>query len=487
MNGRITIVGLGSGTEDQLSLGIYKMLKHSKQLYLRTKVHPVVAFLEEEGISYQSFDYLYDSLSDYEKVYQEIANTLISLVLDGDSLVYAVSGHPMVAERSVQNLIKLGKEQGVEVDVLGGESFLDTFFARLHIDPIEGFLFLNGEGILYKDLDPSKHTVIAQVYDQWVASDLKLTLMELYPDDYKVLIASNLGMGEQEIIKEIPLYELDRHPEEFHHLSSLFIPKAQSGKIYEPTFSRLEEIIKILRSPDGCPWDRAQTHQSIRKNLIEETYELIETIDDLDLEHMIEELGDVLLQVMLHSQIASDDGYFGIHDVISQLNQKLIRRHPHVFGEEKAEQAEEAYLHWEQIKQQEKGNKKRESFLDGIPQDLPTIMKAYKLQKKAAKVGFDWEKREDVYLKIEEEIHELREAPVEHQLDELGDVLFAIINLARFMDIDPEQALASTNRKFIRRFNYIEQKLKENEKPIEQASLAEMEEYWNEAKQKLEE
>ncbi|OEG00299.1 nucleoside triphosphate pyrophosphohydrolase [Vulcanibacillus modesticaldus] len=487
MGGKITIIGLGSGNEDQLSLGIYKLLKNTKNLYLRTRIHPVVDFLKKERIAFKTFDYLYDTLTDYDQVYSRIASSLIGEASTGKSLVYAVPGHPMVAERSVQYILQRGEEQNVSVNVLGGESFLDTAFSRLQIDPIEGLLFLNGETLTLSDLNPTKNTIIGQVYNQWVASEVKLTLMEIYPDEMPIYITSNLGIIGEEVIKKVPLYELDHNPEDFHHLSSLFIPKVKDEKILERNFSRLVEIVQILRSPNGCPWDRKQTHQSIRKNLIEETYELVETIDEMDMEHMEEELGDVLLQVMLHSQIAEEEGFFNIYDVIQQLNQKLVRRHPHVFGDENANEAEEALEHWHQIKQQEKIDKGKQSnsILDGIPKDLPAILKAYKLQKKAAKVGFDWTEITDVYKKIQEEFEEVKSADKSNQMEELGDLLFAVVNLARFMKIDPEEALAKTNTKFIKRFNYIENKLKELNIPIEEASLELMEKYWIESKSRL--
>lgn len=486
MNGKITIVGLGSGSEDQLSLGTYRILKNNEVIYLRTRVHPVVSFLEQERVQFKTFDDLYDTLTEYDEVYHKIATTLIEQAESGISVVYAVPGHPMVAEKSVQNLLKTGKEKDIEIEVKGGESFLDTLFSRLNIDPIEGFIFLNGETMVRDDLDPKKNTVIGQVYHQWVASEVKLTLMEVYPDDFPVWIISNLGMLNEETMKPIPLSELDHHPGEFHHLSSVFVPRVtDNDRVFDRLFDRLVEIVQILRGPDGCPWDRAQTHQSIRKNLIEETYELAETIDEMDIDHMIEELGDVMLQVMLHSQIADDEGYFNIFDVIEQLNQKLVRRHPHVFGDEKAERAEEALQHWHKMKQKEKedaGKQKPSSVLEGIPKDLPAILKAYKLQKKAASVGFDWTEIEDVFAKIEEEYREVKEAAADQQMDEIGDLLFAVINLARFMKIDPEEALAKTNQKFIQRFRYIEQKLEVKNIPIEEASLELMEQFWNEAK-----
>ena len=486
MNGKIIVVGLGAGNEDQLSLGIYKILTNQKSdIYLRTREHPVVSFLDEEGVVYETFDMLYDTLKDYDQVYQEIARILIEKAGQGKQVIYAVPGHPMVAEKSVQYLIDA--QDKVNLEILGGESFLDAVFTSLQIDPVEGFLFLNGEEIKREDIQPTKHMIISQVYDQWVASEVKLTLMEVYPDEWPVVIASNLGIKGSESVKEIPLYQLDYNPEEFHHLSSVFVRKTDRQKIIHSQFSKLVEVINTLRSPNGCPWDRAQNHQSIRKNLIEEMYELLETIDQLDMDHMKEELGDVLLQVMLHSQFAAEDGYFHIYDVIKDLNDKLVRRHPHVFGNEEAEKEEEAFLHWEKIKEQEReeqGKEERQSILDGIPKGIPEILRAYKLQSKAAKVGFDWDDIEEVYRKIEEEIQEIKQATPDEQKSEIGDLLFAAVNLARFMKVDPEAALAMTNHKFKQRFHYIEEQIKQKQLTLGEVSLEVMDQLWNEAKEK---
>lgn len=485
MRGNITIVGLGSGNEDQLSLGILKILKKTEHLYLRTNIHPVVDFLDAEGITYKTYDYLYESLKEYEQVYLKIAQDIVGKAIAGISIVYAVPGHPMVAEKSVQNIIDMGKTENISVEIMGGESFLDTLFSRMHIDPIEGFLFLNAENTEIKDIDPTKNIVIGQVYNNFIASDIKLTLMELYPDEFTITIASNLGIPGKETMKQVQLYKLDHNPDEFHHLSSLFIPKTLDSKVLDKRFSKSIEIVKILRGPDGCPWDKAQTHQTIRKNMIEEAYELVETIDLMDVNHMVEELGDVLLQVLLHAQIGEDEGYFNINDVISELNKKLIRRHPHVFTDVKVSSPEEALREWDKIKKVEKknGTNKRESALDGVPKDLPVMYYAYKLQKKAAKVGFDWDNVKDVYAKIYEELDEVISASEkEEQMQELGDLMFAIINLARFYNVDPEEALMMTNRKFVKRFNFIEKKLLEENISIDNASLQLMEKYWNSAK-----
>lgn len=247
-------------------------------------------------------------------------------------------------------------------------------------------------------------------------------------------------------------------------------------------FQELVDIVEKLRKE--CPWDREQTNQSIKNNLIEEAYELFEAIEKNDEKAMIEELGDVLLQVVFHSQIKKDEGKFNINDVIENLIEKLIRRHPHVFGEVKYEELEgEDHLKkWETIKQKEK---ERESILEGIPERMPALMRAVKVQKRMAKVGFDWENPQQVWEKVEEEINELKNAKNKEEIEhEIGDVLIAITNLARTYGVDPEEALHKSIDRSIRRFQYIEKKAKENNKDIKEMPLDDMEYYWQEAKNK---
>src|SRR5699024_8502845 len=253
------------------------------------------------------------------------------------------------------------------------------------------------------------------------------------------------------------------------------------------TFARLKEIIATLRSPEGCPWDRKQTHESLREYAIEEVYELIDAIDEQDDEGIVEELGDVLLQVMLHSQIGEDDGYFTIYDVIKAISDKMIHRHPHVFADTTADTVDQVYKKWDLIKQEEKGEQ-RKLILDGVPKSLSSLARAYKLQKKAAKVGFDWTDVNDIWAKLNEEIQEVNEAIQVENRDEiekeLGDILFVLANLSRYYKINPEVALNRTNQKFIYRFSYMEQQLREQGEAIDQATLEEMDYYWDQAKRR---
>ncbi|AIQ10636.1 bifunctional methyltransferase/pyrophosphohydrolase YabN [Paenibacillus durus] len=493
MSAILTVVGLGSGNPDRLTLGIVNKLRTASKVYVRTKEHPVMQALEELGVDSQSFDTLYESFSSFPEVYEAITKKLLEEARLGNEdteIVYAVPGHPMVAESAVSKLRLLCAEEGIRLDILGGESFLDEAFVRLGFDPIEGFQLLDASGITRSQLRPELHTLIGQVYDTFTASEAKLCLMELYPPEYEVTIGHALGVEGEERIVKVPLYELDRQ-EGYGNLSLIYIPADRSESLRNRTFDRLHEIVGILRSPGGCPWDREQTHDSLRKNLIEETYEVLETIDEDDPEHMKEELGDLLLQIMLHSQMEEELGTFTVFDVIEGLSGKLIFRHPHVFGDKDAKDAESALQNWEGMKAEEKRRKgikpEAESALSGVPRDLPALMKAYKLQKKASKVGFDWDNTQDVLAKIAEELDELKEAinagaPAEEQMLELGDLLFAATNAARFIEADPEEALTRTNRKFVERFQYIERRLQDKGVSPKDSSLEEMEALWQEAK-----
>jgi len=254
-------------------------------------------------------------------------------------------------------------------------------------------------------------------------------------------------------------------------------------------FEELVQVMKILHGPDGCPWDREQTHESLKPYLIEEAYEVIEAIDSGSDEHLIEELGDVLLQVVFHAEIADREGRFTIEDVIRVIIEKLKRRHPHVFGDAVVSDSGQVIKNWEEIKRREKREKKEGgSVLDGLPGSLPALIKARRIQEKVSRVGFDWERTEEVMLKVEEELRELKEASRKNDREaieeELGDLLFAVANLARFVSLCPEDALKKTIDKFRKRFQYIERELPKRGKKLGEASLEEMDKLWEEVKKK---
>ena len=479
--GVLTIVGLGPGASEHLSLETLKALADAPVVRLRTAVHPAVAELDRRGIRYETFDECYEEGATFEAVYRRIADACLALAQTTD-LVYAVPGSPLVAEETVRLLRKLAPEAGVELNICPAMSFLDVLYTKAEIDP--------GEGLVVADaLRPETYAglrlpiIITQVYSRHVASEVKLTLMDVFPDDWPVKLLLRLGLPD-ETVRVIPLYELDRQ-QDIDHLSTLYVPpltKETTTFDLQP----LQEVLATLRSPGGCPWDVLQTHSSLRRYLLEEVYEALEAIDDEDAEGLCEELGDVLLQVVFHARIAEESGAFTMQDVIDTVVEKMIRRHPHVFGDIQVEDAAEVVVNWEAIKKREKaGSRKR--VLDGISKGLPSLLRANKLQAKTAKVGFDWANIEPVWGKVDEELAELRQALAgedrTRQEEEGGDVLFAIVNLLRWAGIEPETALHGTNDRFAKRFEHVEDCVLKSGRPWKTFSLEELDCFWNEAKQ----
>ncbi|WP_407272588.1 nucleoside triphosphate pyrophosphohydrolase [Radiobacillus sp. PE A8.2] len=479
MTNKIEVIGLGAGDLNQLPLGIYRKLTRSnKAIHVRTIDHPVVTSLTDEGVSFIAYDSIYEENQSFEVVYEQIVQQLIKAA-EQEDIIYAVPGHPMLAEKTVQLLLE---QQAVTIDITGGQSYLDALFTSLRVDPIDGFQFVDGTSFKRNQLNYQNHIIFCQVYDAFVASEVKLALLEDLPPEHLVTIAEAVGSDEEKL-KTIPLVELDQFGE-LNNLTSIYIPPVSTEDLNHQFF-RLREVIADLRGPDGCPWDKKQTHQSLRKYLIEEAYEFIDAVDELDDEGMIEEIGDVLLQVMLHSQIGEDEGFFTVDDVIKSITDKMIRRHPHVFGNELANTAEDVLVNWEQIKKQEKGSSPK-SLLDNIPKSLPQLLIAEEIQKQAAKVGFDWDDPAPIWDKIIEELDEVKlainngnKSEIE---SELGDVLFAIVNLTRYYKVNPELAIRQTNQKFKRRFTYMEQEIKKNQVEMNDLTLEQLDEYWNQAK-----
>lgn len=261
---------------------------------------------------------------------------------------------------------------------------------------------------------------------------------------------------------------------------SLYLWPKNRHKMTGQKFQELYEVMLRLRKE--CPWDKEQTHDSIKAATLEETHELIEAIDEKDYNEMKSELGDLLLHILFHSVIAAEEKNFNINDVIDSIKEKLIRRHPHVFGDVKVNGTKEILKNWEEIKLSEG----RTSVLEGVPKNLPSLARAFRLQEKASKVGFDWDKKEDVWKKLIEEIEEMHQMEINGNQDkleqELGDVFFAMTNYARFLGINPENALRRTNEKFITRFQYVEKKIKDTGKSLSESTLKEMDHYWEESK-----
>ncbi|MBS5968583.1 MAG: nucleoside triphosphate pyrophosphohydrolase [Clostridium perfringens] len=478
----LKIMGLGPGAYEALTIGALKELKNNKNIYFRTEKHPTVDFLKDEGIKFESYDHAYEKYDSFDDVYKYIAEDLITKIKDDEDLIYAVPGHPLVAEKSVVNLIELCKENNIQYEVLPAVSFVDAMMEALQVDPIEGVKIIDAFDMKNQILDKRVGTIITQVYNNFIASEVKLRLLEGYEDNTEIIFVRAAGVEGLESIRKIPLYELDWQ-EDIDYLTSIYIPKDLGNK---KDFQDLLDIIETLRNPGGCPWDREQTHESLKSALLEECYEVIDAIENEDEDALIEELGDVLLQVVFHASIGKEDGYFDIMDVIGGISNKMINRHPHVFGNEEANTSEQVLVNWDEIKKEEKGIKTLTEEMQNIAKSLPATTRAYKVQKKAKKVGFDWDDVNCAMDKVKEELNEIKEVYNCEDKSiiegEVGDLLFACINVARFLEVDGELALDKTIKKFIKRFSYIENEAIKNNKNLKDMTLEEMDKLWEEAK-----
>lgn len=470
---RIIILGLGTGKK-QLTQEARKAILHGRPLYLRTRKHPVASYLTGKGVRYRTFDYIYRRSPDFKSVYRRIARRIVRTALIQGCVYYAVPGHPSVGEETIVHIRKLARRLNIDIKEIPGVSFLGSAFSALGIDLLEGTTVIDALEIS-KIKEPScHHLILAQVYNRPVASRVKLKLLEMYPPGFRVAIIHRTGMRGEKVIR-LPLYALDRH--EFDHYTSVYIPPAIHGGL-----KGLVEIMAGLRGPGGCPWDRRQDHFSLRQYLVEETYEVIAAIEKRDDELLQEELGDLLLQVVFHSQIAHEEGRFDLNQVIEGISQKLIRRHPQVFKD--SPYYISRGMSWEEIKISEKGLSPGDRYWPG--DGLPALLASYKVQKKAAELGFDWPDFKGAADKLAEEARELIDAyhkGVSGKIEEeFGDFLFAAVNAARFLKVNPEMALGKAVRKFISRFNHILNKVEESGRPINEFSLDELDRWWEEAK-----
>lgn len=480
--GKIIIVGLGPGPFGCMSLETWDVLSKASCLLLRTAIHPTVDELQARGVVFESYDAFYEQGNDFESIYAAIADDVVERAAQVGEVVFAVPGSPMVAEKTVGMIRSLAKSRNMSVSVLPGMSFFELLCNRLGVDPQQGMTLVDAQEVDMLPPDLQTGLVATQVFSSYVASELKLSLMERMTDETEVIVARHLGLPDESVLS-MPLFELDRQSG-FDHLTSVYVPQQ---KLPQQRFelAPVVDVMARLRSQDGCLWDIEQTHSSLRRYIIEEVYEVLEAIDEKDAEHLCEELGDLLLQIVFHARMAEEAGEFGMQDVVDTVAKKLIRRHPHVFGDISVRDAAEVVLNWDAIKQREK-TAQPGSAIDGIPKGMPALMRANKLQMKAAKVGFDWDEIAPVWDKVAEELAELREAEASGDKakmeDELGDVIFAVVNLGRFLGVEAEVALNGTNNKFTRRFQQVEDDVRKKGLKWQDLDLKAMDEMWESVK-----
>jgi tetrapyrrole methylase family protein / MazG family protein len=478
----ITLLGLGPGDPELLTRQAWRILEQSSEVYLRTRQHPVVDGLPA-GVQVHSFDHLYEGGESFEAVYAQIVEEVLRLGRRPQGVVYAVPGHPFIAETTGPEIARRAREEGLPVQVVEGLSFLEPLSAAIGQDLFPQTVLLDALELAAAHVPTfptHQAAVIAQIHSRVVASDLKLTLNTLYPDDHPVLLVHAAGTRQQ-AVEKLALYEIDRSTQ-IGLLTALYLPPLGRETAFEPFL----EVVAHLRAPQGgCPWDKEQTHLSLRSGMLEETYELLHAIDTGDEDGMREELGDLLMNILLQAQIAADEGEFTIADVLAGIHTKIVGRHPHVFGDIQLQGVTGVLQNWERLKEKERAQKGKQqaSLLDGVNVALPALLQAEAYQKRAARVGFDWPDIQGVLDKMEEELREVHAATDgPERASEIGDLLFAVTNLARWYKVDPESALRECNARFRQRFGHIEAVARSRGKSVADLSLDEMEVLWQEAK-----
>jgi tetrapyrrole methylase family protein/MazG family protein len=354
MSAKIVIVGLGPGRAEYLSCGALKALRQADRVLLRTRQHPMVAELDALGVKWESLDEIYDTCESLNEVYPRLAEAVLTAAQTAKSLVaYGVPGHPLVAETSVALLLETAREAKVETSVIPSLSGLDLCLLHVGEDALRGLRIADAQAPPTNN-DVTVGTLFFQIDTRQTASDLKLTLLENFPPEHEVILLIDLGLEKEKIIR-LPLGELD-HQKSFDHLTSLYIPPLPEDQ-RPVTLEDMVALFAKLRSPEGCPWDREQDHHSMRVCLEEETQEVLEAIAKGDKASLCEELGDVLLQVLFHAQLAAETGDFDIYDIMRGLRDKLVERHPHVFGDKKLGTAAEVLVAWEALKRNKQSDK----------------------------------------------------------------------------------------------------------------------------------
>ena len=482
MTARVVIVGLGPGPRNTVTQATLEAIERIEVQFVRTKRHPTADLMPKAT----SFDSLYDTLPTFEDVYREITEAVVAAALKHGEVLYAVPGSPLILESSVA---QLRADSRVDVQVLPALSFLDLAWEALGIDPVNaGVRLIDGHRFALEASGERGPLLVAQVHADWVLSDVKLS-HESANGNEPVMLLHHLGLPDQRV-EHTTWQELDRVlPAD--HLTTLYIP--QMAEPVAGELARLHQLARTLR--EQCPWDREQTHDSLIKHLIEETYEVVDAIEALDTndpatdEALIEELGDLLYQVEFHATIAELQGRFSMADVARSIHDKLVRRHPHVFGDVVANSANDVVQTWDEVKRSEKksADGTASSTFTGVAKSGPSLQYATKIQKRAADVGFDWPNADGAFEKIVEESAEIRQAVAlnsdpETVRMELGDLLFSVVNLSRHLGHDAEQALRGASDKFRHRFEQVEQLALSRDIDLAKAPLEQLDALWDEVK-----
>ena len=486
----VTVVGLGPGPVGLVTQETIEAISSSTTRFVRTTRHPSATLVG----SAVSFDDEYERHDTFAEVYAAIAARVADAALKDGSALYAVPGSPGVLEDGVRRLLA---DERLEVRVLSAVSFLDVAWLRLGIDPVDaGVRLVDAHRFAESAANSAGPFLVAQCHADWVLSEIKLA-HESARGDERVTVLHHLGLADERVL-DTTWDDLDRlersHGLVVDHLTSLYVPQLAEPVAGE--MARLHALARTLR--EQCPWDREQTHASLVRYLIEETYEVVDALNALDEddpstdEALIEELGDLLYQIEFHTTIAEQQGRFSLADVARTTHEKLVRRHPHVFGDVQATNAGDVVTTWDEIKRAERAAKivdDAPDFFAGVSRAAPSLSLAQKLQKRAAEVGFDWPDVHGASAKLDEEIGELRVAaqsgdPAVVRM-ELGDVLFSVVNVARKLGLDAETALRDAADKFVARFTRVQQLAAQQGMDLASCDLAQLDSLWDEAKRQL--
>jgi tetrapyrrole methylase family protein/MazG family protein len=499
----IVVVGLGPGDAGLLTREVGRWLESGRPVWLRTRIHPTVEQLPRSD-GWGDFDALYERATDFDSLYDQIVAALLDAAEATEGpIIYAVPGHPTIGESTVRRLRDAAPGRGVEVRVVPGVSFLDVAAPLIGcdllgdsvqiVDGLELAAVLDREpfsgGLL--PISPLRPALVGQVYNAATASAVKLALGRLYPDEHPLVVMRALGVTGAQHSETVPLHRLDHEDVgAVDHLTTVFLPPLKPEEATR-TAQGLQAIMARLRSPEGCPWDREQSHQSIRSNFLEETYEALDALDSGDMRAFCEELGDVLLQIYFQAQMAEEAGEFVLEDVFEAISAKLVRRHPHVFGDQRVEDSGEVLRNWDQIKAEERkargetGGEKVKSALDGIPRSLPGLARAALMQERVDRLApAELRRRPADFAAALGRAFATRESGREGASgqgvlrEQLSALLFALVGLARSMEIDLDDVLGATLVEFGERFRALEARLRAEGRDWASLSEAEATTLW---------
>ena len=456
----ISIVGLGYGSIDDLTIKTFKMLKEAKNVFVNNLEYSIVNSLKEEGVVFKDYKELLVNIEKYSEL--------------DENTVYAVWGNTFENDEVIIRC----KEKNINYNLYEGYG-IEAFLERCIGEKVGDIITLNPCNISKWNIDKRKSFIITDLISEKDINKVKSELLKVY---YKDTDIYHIKAGSNKIEAKYRIDDIDKI-EGLDEQSLIYVKENSKGK---KDIHDLMAVIEVLRGENGCPWDKEQTHDSIKKDIVEESYEVLDAIDNENVEGIIEELGDVLFQVLFHASLGREEEEFSLLDITDGISNKMIYRHPHVFGNTSVNSTEEVLVNWDELKKNEKNFESLSDELTGVAKALPALIRAKKIQKKAKKVGFDWDDVSGAFDKVKEELNEVmdvyKEGKVSRIKEEIGDLLFSCVNVSRFLSVDPEEALNLTTDKFINRFSYIERRAKELSSNLEEMSLEDMDKLWDEAK-----